>query len=230
MEEQVPTSVNYNRLNKDAILWLYNHRCKHRVRYAEHPNCFLAEQEAGITEKVGFIDIETTGLQAQFGYIFCFALKELDGDMFARSITSQEIRTYKFDKGVILSFLEAVKGYDRLVGYYSKDNRFDMPFLRTRALKWGLDFPGWRDILFTDVYDLVRGKLKLNRNRMEVACELVGIPSKQHRLNPDVWQRGQAGDPKSLDYILTHCKEDVVALEALYKRLENFGRPDRASI
>lgn len=230
MEEQIPSGVNYNRLNKDAILWLYNHKCKHKVRYSEHPNCFIAEQGNGITEKVGFIDIETTGLQAQFGYTFCFALKELGGEVVGRSITPQEIRSFKFDKGVIQDFIKAVKGYDRLIGYYSKDNRFDMPFLRTRALKWGLDFPEWRDILFTDVYDLVRGKLKLNRNRMEVACELLGIPSKQHRLNPDVWQRGQVGDPDSLAYIFKHCKEDVVALEALYKRLEKYGRPYKSSI
>jgi uncharacterized protein YprB with RNaseH-like and TPR domain len=227
-EELIPSGVNLNRLKKDEILWLYNHRCEHSKRFTEHPACYKGE--LAIPEKIGFIDIETTGLQAQFGYIFCFSLKELDGKIVHRLITPQEIRTYKFDKGVIIDFLKAIKGYDRLVGYYSKDNRFDMPFLRTRALKWGLDFPGWRDILFTDVYDLIRPKLKLNRNRMEVACELLGIPSKQHRLTPEVWQRAQAGSPKALAYILKHCDEDVVSLEALYKRVKGFGRPSRVSI
>jgi len=230
-EEEIPSGVNYNRLKKQEILWLYNHHCKHGHRYSEHPTCFAEEHGDQVAaEKIGFIDIETTGLQAQFGYIFCFSLKELDGEIVHRSITSQEIRSYKFDKGVIQDFLKAIEGYDRLIGYYSKDYRFDIPFLRTRALKWGLNFPGWKDILFTDVYDLVKSKLRLNRNRMEVACEMLGILSKQHRLNPEVWQRGQAGDQKSLAWIQKHCDEDVISLEQLYKRLKDFGRPYKSSI
>lgn len=228
----IPSGINLNRLKKVEILWLYNHLCQHKHRYTEHPQCFLDEHgdHLAITEKIAFIDIETTGLQAEFGYILCYSIKPLDGEITHRTITPQEIRTYKFDKKVIQQFIQDIKGYDRLVGYYSKDNRFDIPFLRTRALRHGITFPEWRDYLFTDVYDLVRPKLRLRRNRLEVACELLGIPSKQHRLNPEVWQRAQAGGKKALDYIQLHCDEDVISLELVYKKLKGFGSPNRASI
>ena len=231
MEEQLPSGVNFNRLLKDEILYLYNHYCKHGHRYSEHPTCFLEECKDGVpVEKVAFFDLETSNLHASFGYIFCYSLKELDGGIIHRCVTPKEVKTYKFDEGVVRQFLKDIKKYDRLVGYYSKDRRFDAPFVRTRALYWGLEFPGWRDMLFTDVFDLVKGKMRLPRNRLETACDLLGIPSKGHRLDPAIWQRAQAGSKQSLDWIQTHCDEDVVSLEAVYKRLINFGRQSKASI
>jgi uncharacterized protein YprB with RNaseH-like and TPR domain len=229
--EKIPQTTNFNRLLKDEMLWLYNHYCKHGHRYTEHPTCFALEQPAEIPQEViGFVDIETSNLDADFGWIFCYSLKPMNGELIHRCATPKEVRGYKFDEGVMRQFLKDIKGYDRLVGYYSKDRRFDIPYLRTRALKWGMDFPGWKEMLFTDAFDLVKPKLKLHRNRLEVACDLLGIPSKEHRLNPEVWQRAQAGSKKALDYIQTHCDEDVYSLEAVFNRLNIFARIGKTSI
>jgi uncharacterized protein YprB with RNaseH-like and TPR domain len=231
IEGEIPTGVNFNRLLKKEILWLYNHYCRHNHRYSEHPTCFLEECRDGLpAEKMAFVDIETSNLDADFGYIFCYSLKEQDGELIHRCVTPKEIRGYKFDQSLMRQFLKDIKGYDRLVGYYSKDRRFDIPYLRSRALKWGLDFPGWRDLLFTDAFDLVKPKLKLHRNRLEVACDFLGIPSKEHRLNPEVWQRALAGSKQALDYIQVHCDEDVLSLEAVFKRLNIFGSQGKTSI
>ena len=232
-EERVPRGINFNRLLKDEILWLFNHRCDtHHRRFTEHPQCFLDEYKGRLEEqeKIGFVDIETTNLNADFGYILCYSLKELDGELVHKSITPREIRSYRFDKNVVREFLNVIKPYDRLVGYYSKDYRFDMPYLRTRALKWDLNFPEYKDYLFTDAYDLVKAKMRLHRSRMETACDFLGIPSKGHRLNPEVWQRCQAGSKQALDYVQMHCDEDVLSLEALFKRLHIFSRVGKASI
>jgi len=230
-DDHIPQGVNLNKLPKDEILWLFNHQCQHGHRYTEHPRCFLIEN-AGIVreEKIGFLDIETTNLNADFGYILCYSLKELDGKLTHRTVMPKEIRAYSFDRGVVRRFLKDIEPFDRLVGYYSKDRRFDIPYLRTRALKWGLDFPAYKDFMFTDAFDLVKPKLKLHRNRLEVACDLLGIPSKGHRLNPEIWQRAQAGSKQALDYIQRHCDEDVLSLEQVFKRLHIFGRIGKTSI
>lgn len=230
-EEKIPSGINFNRLLKEEMVWLYNHKCRHNHRYTEHPQCFVEEYKDRVAdEKVGFLDIETTGLQGDFGYMFCYSLKELDGELLHRSIAPGEFRSYVFDKNVVKQFLKDIEPFDRLVGYYSKDYRFDVPFLRTRALRWGLEFPEWRDYLFTDVYDLAKAKLRLNRTRLQNVCDLLGIPSKQHRLNPEVWQRAQVGSKKALDYIQKHCDEDAFSLEEVYKRLYKFGRQSKISI
>lgn len=231
MNIQIPSGVNFNRLKKDDILWLYGHYCKHGHRYSEHPICFLTECKDGLPkERIAFVDIETSNFDADFGFMFCYSLRDEGGEEKKRCVTPKEIRTFVFDKGVVTQFLRDIKGYDRLVGYYSKDRRFDIPFIRSRTLFWGLEFPAWRDMLFSDAYDLVKNKLKLHRSRMETGCDLLGIPSKKHRLIPEVWMRALTGDSKSLDYIQTHCSEDTDSLRQLYKRLVNFGRPSKVSI
>lgn len=222
--------MNIAKLPKDDILWMAQHRCKHHVAYLQHPRCYDREVKDRPKETVGFLDIETTNLNASFGYMLCWCIKP-DGDKIeSHCITPREIRTHKFDERLVHEFYEAAQKYDRLIGYYSSNGRFDVPFLRTRALKWGADFPEYGDNFFTDCYDYVKKKMRLHRNRLEVACDLLEIPSKAHRLNPDIWQKAQAGDSKSLDWILKHCQEDVTSLEQVWKRLQGFGRLTKTSI
>ena len=78
--------INFNRLRKDQILFLYNHRCEaHNRRYSEHPHCFEREryklENCPIqSEKIGVLDIETTNLTATYGYVLSYAIKEVGKD------------------------------------------------------------------------------------------------------------------------------------------------------
>ena len=54
-----------HRLNKKELVWLGSHICRHGHTYLEHYNCYLQEKPS-IEEKVGFLDIETFGLDADF--------------------------------------------------------------------------------------------------------------------------------------------------------------------
>lgn len=226
----IPAGTNFNRLLKDDILWHYNHYCRHGHRYSEHPKCFMEEwgNKLGVVENAVCLDIETTNLSADFGYVLCYSLKQLGGDIINRTITPQEIKTSKFDRDVIKQFLKDVKGVDKLITYYGSN--FDLPFLRTRALRHGLGFPEWKDILSVDVYYIARAKLRTHRKRLETIADLMDIPSKQHRLNPDVWMKAQAGSQEALDWVQLHCDEDVVTLEAVYERLINFRGISKTSI
>jgi len=197
-------------------------------------SCFWKEHPdgAGIfaPERVGFIDIEATNLNADFGYILSYCIKEEDGPILERCITPEEILTYTFDKRLIEQFVEDSQKFDRFIGHYIKDRRFDIPYLRTRALANGVDFPPYGNNFVTDTFDYSKGKLKLHRNRLECMADLLGVPSKQHRLKPSIWMRAQAGDKASLDYILTHNREDVITTEKVWKRVKKFGRMTKTSI
>jgi len=230
---QFPSGVNFNRLLKDDILWLYNHRCgAHQVRYSEHPRCFLKEFAGKFTqpEKIGFLDIETTNLHATFGYVFCYSLKLLDGELIHHCCTPEEIKTYKFDKRIIQQFVKDAQGFDRLVVYWGKDRRFDLPFLRTRALHWKIPFPLYKEYRVTDVYDLVRNKCCLHRNRLENIADVLKIPAKMHRMDPDRWNKGLAGHLPSLQWIQLHCDEDAITLEGVFKEMWVFGNLAKSSI
>ncbi len=224
--------LNLNRLRKSDIVWLGSNHCRHKHTYLSHPNCYFVEKpESGpVIEKIGFCDIEANNLHATFGYIFSYCIKELDGPILERIVSPREIKQYIFDRELIKQFCIDIRKFDRVVVYWGKDNRYDLPFLRTRAVKWGADFPTYKELVITDVYDMVRRKLRLHRNRLETACDFLDIPCKEHRLNPDIWQKAMAGDKKALDYILKHNREDVISLEALWKRLFDYVRQANLSI
>lgn len=217
---------------KREVEWLGSHSCKHGHSYLEHYNCFLEEkpEECPFQERIGFLDIESSDLNANFGYVFSYCIKELDGPIIKRVLSPKEIRSYVFDKKLMQDLCNDIKKFHRVVVYYGGDRRFDLPFLRTRALKYGLDFPLYKDIMLTDVYTWVKAKLRLNRNRMFEACRMFGIESKGHWLNPYVWERAKAGHKESLQYILTHNIEDVESLEELYKLLAPYCRKGKTSI
>jgi len=211
--------ININKLRKKEILWLYNKRCMaHGCRYIEHPACFERERydlpDCPIeAEKVGFLDIE-----------------EENGKIYEDLITPKDIRSFVFDKYVLLKLCQDIRRFDRVVVHWGKDRRHDLPFLRTRALKWNREFPLYREIFVTDTYDMAKAKLSLHSYRLESICQFFNIPAKGHRLDPDLWQRAKAGCQKSLKHILEHCREDVIAMELVYKKLVPFFRGNKVSI
>jgi len=200
-------------------------RCKHRHDGISHRQCF---EESHPAERIGFLDIEATSLNASFGYMLTYCIKRRGGDILERSVKPSDIRGKRYDKGLCEQFLRDLDEFDRFVTYYGTG--YDLPFLRTRCLTHDLVFPPMGSLFHTDLYYSVRNKLKLYRNRMEVACDQFGIESKGHRLNPPVWMAAQAGDPEAIDWVLTHNREDVISLEALYDKMGGHFKLNKTSV
>jgi len=225
--------LNINKLKKSEILWLYNHFCRHGHRYIEHPECFKVEKPdtSPFYEKVGYLDIESTGLNANWDYIISYAILSDNGKMYGRVLTPKEVLDYRvLDKKLMREFVKTIQKFDRIVIYWGKDRRHDIPFLRTRCLKWGVRFPFYREVLITDCYDIVKGKLRLHRNRLQNACNFLKIESKQHFLRAEMWQKAKLGNKSALKYVWEHNKEDVRSLKKLYERLECFSASRKTSI
>jgi uncharacterized protein YprB with RNaseH-like and TPR domain len=227
------------KLSKRDTIKLSRMTCKkHYHSYLVHPQCafndgILITTNNGKTiqlkEKIGFVDIETAGLQADFHYIFSYCIKELDGKVYKRLLTPKEVRNRKIrDKLLMKQFCKDVEQFTRVVTYYGSG--FDLPFLRTRAIFWGLDFPIYKSIYTTDVYYIIKHKFRLHRNRMETACRTFGIPCKTHPINPEIWQDAMTGDKKALQYILEHNVEDVISLELLWKKVNQYALENKRSI
>jgi len=220
-------------LRKKDLEWLGTNRCKaHSMTYLCHYNCFLKEQPdtSPLHEKVGILDIETNNLYATFGYVFSYCIKELDGPILKRVVTKEEIESYAFDKNLMKQLCKDIRKFHRLIVYWGTDAKFNIPFIRSRALKANLDFPLYREIYATDLHPIVRNKLRLHNNRLATACSFFGILAKSHPLKEKIWQKALAGDAKSLNYILKHNIEDVISTEKLYKKLIPYARKNNTSI
>jgi uncharacterized protein YprB with RNaseH-like and TPR domain len=214
-------------------------RCIHRHTVEEHPACFAQGkvidnrkdkkvpwyQEPGMT--IGYLDIETDNLKANFGQMLTWCLKEKGGDTLYSVITRNEILKYKMDKRIVEELVEAMRKFKIIVSYYG--TRFDLPFIRSRALYHGLDFPEYGEIFHWDLYYTTRNKLCLHRNTLDTATHFLGIDGKSH-IDWKVWQKAKYGDAESLQEVLGHNIGDVEILELLHEKLHPFAKWTKKSV
>ncbi len=200
-----------------------------RIRYYREQYYWGSTKQLAIQEmKVGYLDIETTNLQADFGIILCWYIKEKDKNCYDHSIiTKEEMITYKFDKRVVNDLLEAIKKYDILYVHYGSDRRFDIPFIRTRAYANNLEhkLPRRMEKYILDTYPIARNKLRLHSNRLDSIADLLGIKIQKTRLSPRIWNLARAGHSESLAYVALHCKRDVEILEKVHEKLSIVESP-----
>ena len=206
-------------LKRREIDWLAVHDCEHGHTYLEHYSCY--KKYHGDKERVGILDIETTDLTGDYGYILTYCIKKYGGETLKRFMTKDDVRRGTYDKRIMRQFIQDCKGFDRFITYYGA--RFDIPELRTRALYWKLPFPIHKSVKHTDIYFIVKFKLKLRRNSLMVACQHLGIKAKGHPLLPEIRWKAMNGDAGAIKYILTHNIEDVESTEKLYNRIKDFA-------
>jgi len=219
-------TVNPFNMKKSELLELFKGRCKHGHTYAEHPACYVKEKEEQI--KIGYLDIETSNLKANFGIMLSYAIKVRGKDkIYYDTITKKEIDSKTLDKRLVKQCIEDMKKFDVVMGYYS--TKFDIPFLRTRAMYWDLEFPLYGELQHKDIWYMVRAKMCLHSNRLESACKHLGIEGKTH-LDGYYWIKALSGDKKALSYILDHNIKDVEILEKLHDRVKDFVRDTTRSL
>lgn len=224
-------------------------KCVHRHSIETHPSCFAKgliryefqddrewERVLGLPwyqypeYKIGYFDLESDGLKVDFATMLSWAIKEKGGETAYDVITKEELFEGGVDKRIVQSCIDEMMKYKIIVTYYGTG--FDLPYLRSKALKYGLDFPGYvyeensagsfyakPEIYHFDLYYTVRNKLKLSRNSLARATEYLGIKGKTP-LKGEVWQKAKYGDKKALEQVLEHNIADVEILEQLHDRID----------
>lgn len=211
-----------HRIKKDKIIWLSTHRCKHGHTYLEHYNCYLTEHPE--ENNIGYFDIESSSLVADFGFCISWKILDENDNMFGRTITKEEVLGCKIpDKLLMRDLIETLNKFDLIYTY--NGTRFDFPFVRTRSVINGIDFPMFGSIKHKDVYYIIKNKFRLHRKSLEVACEmLLGETDKTHWMGKH-WIGAVQGKKNSLDYIDDHCERDVHDLKKLTKMVLDFANP-----
>jgi uncharacterized protein YprB with RNaseH-like and TPR domain len=210
--------INIANYNKKEIVKMNGWKCEHSHTGLEHPQCYMREH--GKDLKRCFFDIETTGLQGNWDFMITYSIKpEGENDIICGAITKKEIEDGSFDRRIVKECIDNLMKFDRVYTFYG--TKFDIPFLRTRALEQGIDFPIYGSISHKDIYYIAKHKLKLHSNRLESVCDLLGIKGKTHE-NPNTWRFASGGNKKAIDDILNHNIWDVRILEDVYNRLKDF--------
>lgn len=218
-------------LTKQEILKYSNQLCVHRHSYLEHAECL--EKLLNKKERIGSLDIETSNFSASFGVVVTWCIKEHGGKTYEGYLQPKDFKNKDgwYDKRILNDCVETMKQFDRLIVYWGKDRRFDIPFLRTRAVTMGIEFPLYQEGLVNDLYDTVKNKFKFGRNSLQAACTQLGIESKETHMSPEMWVRATIGhDKQAINWILQHNREDVVSTEKLWNRISNFANTPNTSI
>src|SRR3990167_5447331 len=175
--------------------------------YAKNKNIALEKL------RIGYLDIETTGLNANFDYIVSWCIKPEGSNKFDYGIiTKKEIcDDYTFDKRLVIELCKSFENYDVLYTHFGSDRKFDVPFIRTRAYDWKLEhlLPNYMEAFIMDTWPIARNKLKLHSNRLDVIADLLDIKTKKTKVLPRIWREAKVGRANALNYVFDHNKKDV---------------------
>jgi uncharacterized protein YprB with RNaseH-like and TPR domain len=160
-------------------------------------------------------DIEASGLNADFGIVLCVGFKTVgQGKAEVLSILDYSngdlIKAEKkLLKDVTLRLLDS----DVWLTHYG--TWFDINFVNTRLLYHRLPIipPNHSHI---DTWKISRNRLKLRSNRLKTISEFLKTADEKNAIRPEQWIRAMAGHRASMNYIVEHCRRDVLVLEEVY--------------
>ncbi|MBM4137338.1 MAG: hypothetical protein FJ241_10980 [Nitrospira sp.] len=217
--------IPVNKLSKKELTEMANWECPHGHNGIDHYNCWL--KYGKIKTKVGYLDIETSNLAADYGIMLSYCIKtEGANEFFGRALKQEEVEK-NLDEHLIQDCINDIQKYDTIITFYGA--RFDIPFIRSRALFWKRDFPFFGQIKHIDAYFVARNKLRIHSNRLVSVCDLLGIQGKT-QLKPIYWIKALQGDAKSLEYIKDHNEKDCIILERAYNILRKYSKETKGSI
>lgn len=168
----------------------------------------------------GYLDIETSGLQGDFNFMYCWWIKVAGEEKYYHAeIKAEEIHNGTLDKRIVEQLVETLKLFKRIYTFYGTN--FDIPMARTRALYHGLDFIPYGLLEHKDVYYMARSLLRIHSKRLESVCDLLGIKGKTH-LEPRYWVMANTGNSEAINYISEHNRLDVIILEKAHRKLQEY--------
>lgn len=173
------------------------------------------------------LDLETTSLDADAGVILCASYESSKTDV-GKVVTlrNDKINADKWKKGIRGDDKELVKQLNALIRQHDivvahNGSRFDLPYLRTRALHWGLE--PLREVKLVDPCQIAYRKFKLKSNSLGRIADYVGVKDKKTPLDMSVWMDAALnGNPKAMDLIVEHCEADIRVLSAVLTVVKPF--------
>ena len=165
-------------------------------------------------------DIEASNLAADFGVVLCVGFKTVgEGKAEVLDIldyVGNDSNLIKAEKRLLKDVSTKLLEADVWLTHFG--THYDLPFVNTRLLYHRLPtLPG--NFSMIDTWKISRNRLKLRNNRLITISEFLGTEDEKNAIKPEHWLRALGGHAPSMDYIVEHCRRDVLVLEEVYNRL-----------
>lgn len=160
--------------------------------------------------RIGFFDIEASNLSANYGILLTACIKPYGENNITKIVKKS---TNKVDTLAVKETIKALNQYDLIVTWYGV--RYDVPFIKTRALLKNIPFGIDPRIRHLDLWDACRKYMKFTSNRLDTVSTDLGFAEKT-RISGEIWNKAVQGDSKAVAYVLHHNVKDVQVLEKVY--------------
>lgn len=171
------------------------------------------------------LDLETTDLDADRAVILCASYESSKEPGKVRTIRQDKTNPRWAegkrgdDKELVKQVCQLVREHDVLVAH--NGTRFDIPMLRTRALRWHLK--PLKEVKNVDPCSIAWRKFKLKSNSLGRIADFVGISDRKTPLDMSVWADVMLnGDPAGMNKIVEHCEADIRVLSGILKFVKPF--------
>lgn len=166
--------------------------------------------------RIAVWDLETTGLNSDFGYILTSGIRDFrTGKVTMLRIDDKRNPDKTSDKWVVKETIKILDSYDLIITWYGI--KFDHPFLDTRAALHKLKFQDRnyrRDLWYSS-----RSRFKLRSNRLAVVGEFLFGKSGKNSITPKYWNKAIRGEKEGMDYVAHHNYLDLLETAKVYKRM-----------
>jgi uncharacterized protein YprB with RNaseH-like and TPR domain len=177
------------------------------------PKDFLRFVEG--TKTIVFLDIESTGLKGDYNSAIVAAIKP-----FNAPCQVNVVKTVGIDEDMLKQTKGMLEQADCWVTYYGKG--FDIPFLNTRLLRWGLAPIEKRPHI--DMYFMLKSNTLTGRRSQAHLLSWLRTPEQKMTVSADDWNTVVAGDAVAKATLVQRCKSDVKGLEGLYVKTKHLIR------
>ena len=168
------------------------------------------------------MDIETTDLKANFGYIIAAVLVPLyGGKPLVLRLDDPKYRTPDVynDSHLVADLATELDEATCVLGWNIK--MFDIPFINTRLMHAG-ERPLEKRMCIDLMYYARRPNMVLHSSRLESVMDFLKLDSRKSKVDPEIWVHAKELEPDAMAYVVRHCVNDTKALREAWEYLRPF--------
>jgi len=163
------------------------------------------------------IETSTSNFKANSGFLVCVGFKAL-GKPVEILQRNNMLPDPLNDRTLVQQVYQKLISADMWITHNGK--WFDIPYMQSRLLKWGLaPLPAIPNF---DTCELGFKRLKI-KNSLEAMGEYFGCKIKKYKVSMDTWIRAYVGNKAAMAEIVRHCEADVKLTEQVYLSLRPLG-------
>ena len=187
-------------------------------------------------DTIGYLDIETSGLTADFDVMLswanCIRDVQTGKTLTEYDVVSREDFDFAYDnknadlvdKAITETVIDSINKCDLLIGHwFIGKHRHDIPFIRSRCvINKVRGFPEHRQVRYGDTQKYSSLLYRLHNNGLDSIARMFNLSIEKTQLDAKIWKNARIGVKKDLKYILDHNIKDVEITHQVHKGMEKF--------